>query len=239
MIGLFLISMAIASTDIQRFIADPNIRVNKQPDSNRRSFTVMNIQAYNTSDNNTVVESKDGKVRYELSQTVHKEAMYGQTTNSDGTKTSTRYRIIDGKVESITECKSTPTTSWGFDSFEHACVYMDPVYCSNMVQSEVKMFEEGTRPKIDGKVVLTSIFREGSREKGDNYRHRYVGHSDDAILNGIKEVFGGKATNLLKVGVEVGQVKETLSQVKRLCEQLKVNMGPQEEDSTSGGAAAK
>ncbi len=230
--------MAMASTDIQRFILDPNIRVTKQPDSNRRSFTIMNVQDYNASKNNTVVESKDGKTRYELSQTVHKEAMYGQTTNADGSKTSTRYRIIDGKVESITECKSTPTTSWGFKSFNHSCVYMDPVYCRNIVLREMQMLEEGSRPKIEGKVVLTSIFPEGSKLKGDNYRHRYVSHSNEAINNGIREVYNGNATNILKDGVEPSQVNTVLNQVRRLCEQLKVNLGPQSEDSVSGGAAA-
>lgn len=215
--------MAMASSDIQRFITVPNVSVHKATDSNARYFSVMDISRYKTSGNPiTEVETKDGKAKFLLSQTVHKEAMYAKNTGVDGSVTSSRYRIIDGKVASITECRTTTVKGMIFDSSKHECVYMDEKYCEESRPLALSNLENGERDTLEGPVRINTIFPEGDKRKGDNYRARYTTHSNDAI-NGIKDVFGGEVVNLVarEKGVAPHEVTRVTRVIRKLCDELK------------------
>lgn len=215
------IGLAIANTSIQQFVSDPNLRVASDGNGHRR-FMVTNIASYNTSDNNSNVEAKDGSSHYIFSKNLKKEALYKKQKGPDGSFTTARYRIQDGVVTSITECKIKKEKGLVFTSEVQECLYMDDTYCNNLNETEITRIQNDINPNSKEPVQLENIFRAGSKTKGDNYNERYVGHAADAI-SGLQEMFDMEGRSVIRRGVQPNEVAATISHVRRICEYLNGN----------------
>ncbi len=215
---LFFITMLLFSysSDVDQLISDNNIKFN----SETKKFVVTGIDKYNLEQDSTVVSKKDGSAYYQYSTAGRdQEALYKKTKNLDGTFTTSRHKIENGIVRSITECKTVIIPGFIKNSTENRCVYLDHESCSNLDSKEIKFLEEGTRKNIDGLVRLDVVFKEGDSKAGKDYRSRQ-GYKAQVAQGKLSEVFKGEMIDILRRGVEPSEVNVMVRKIKNGCEQI-------------------